>query len=945
MRTVAIGAVMVAVILVLGYFLFVDEAQAPAPAEQAEPQPEPTAEAPVTPPRAAEVKPAPNPAPPVDDDILRVEGVVTDASTRLPIAGAVITAEPDHSATTDEVGAYALALDQGRMTLTCTAEGYATAEGDVRPDSSGQFELDFQLEPAGSIRGFVRDAGTGAGVAGVEVYAMRPGQARLDADAPETPVHATSDEDGAYAITGLQPGRYVIAVNAVEQGYLFRPGQSRNIRVNANATEENVNFELTEGAVVRGTVRNAEGAPVPNAHISAMLSNAADAAQEMDVTLAQLGFPMPHTLTQADGSYELLGVWVDREVRVSAEHEDYAAASSDPFRLTKAASPHEVELTLTQGSTVSGTVMKEDETPVADEDVLLMPAEMFANPTGYSIETTDDAGKFVIDQVPAGEYIVMAAMERPYARAMDREKRTVTVDGVSDVSGLEIIISPEAARGSIITGIVVDQAGEGVADATVTAEGALGPIGQATGVTDDAGRFEITGLRDMFYDLSVVTDEGAASEKRAAVGSDVRLQLQDLASIEGTVLTADGAPCANCPVTLQGQRDDAQSEADQLMQAMGAMLRRGDGPSARTDDSGAFTFSDVEPGTYVIEAESEEHGHGESVAISVVPGETFTGARVYLKPGIGVGGTVTTADRAPVAGATVTLTESGDAMTTMMTNAMPASLMANAGTTTTDENGEYFIENVRPGEYTVVADHVDYAKSQIQGVAVEQGPDMRNLDIVLTEGGRAVGTLTMDGEVRAGTMVTLVGSAGVFMAMTDSQGNFNIDNVPPGTYMVQAVDMQQMAAQGLEGMTQRMETIEIADGQATEVDLGPPPNAVTVSGAIEGAGEGTTTVVLRRPGSAPMTELDFGNMNFGQIVEMMQSVGGQTIASQDGVFTMEGVEPGDYILEVYSMPIDVTSGDFSGFTDLDLAQTPHATREVTVGPDSNNFAISLEPEE
>jgi hypothetical protein len=60
----------------------------------------------------------------------------------------------------------------------------------------------------GAIAGLVRAADTGAGIEGARVVLRRPGSV--------APVHGDSDASGAYYISGLPPGRYVVTAYAAE---------------------------------------------------------------------------------------------------------------------------------------------------------------------------------------------------------------------------------------------------------------------------------------------------------------------------------------------------------------------------------------------------------------------------------------------------------------------------------------------------------------------------------------------------------------------------------------------------------------------------------------------------------------------------------------------------------------------------------------------------------
>lgn len=131
-------------------------------------------------------------------------------------------------------------------------------------------------------------------------------------------------------------------------------------------------------------------------------------------------------------------------------------------------------------------------------------------------------------------------------------------------------------------------------------------------------------------------------------------------------------------------------------------------------------------------------------------------------------------------------------------NVIPQVLVTTQNSTSsviTDIDGVFYIENVSPGNYTLVASKVDYVTSQVS-VRVDSGLTT-TADIVLSkeqepESGvlegqvinasddtgieTAVVTLTSEGETNSINLTKI----------SDSNGNYKFLDIPPGTYAVSA---------------------------------------------------------------------------------------------------------------------------------------------------------------
>jgi hypothetical protein len=193
-------------------------------------------------------------------------------------------------------------------------------------------------------------------------------------------------------------------------------------------------------------------------------------------------------------------------------------------------------------------------------------------------------------------------------------------------------------------------------------------------------------------------------------------------------------------------------------------------------------------------------------------------------------------------------------------------------------------------------------------------------------------------------MVMFIGPNGIEMAQTDSQGQFDVTGLPMGSYMVTAFDPGRLAG-GNTNFQFAPQVVDILGGEVANLNLGPgslgdeQANSNTgsnlvgasapVTGTITGLGNGTTAVALRRPGGPAVEALSIANL--GGLIEAMRYLAGQTFVNGDGTFSLDGIAPGTYILEVYS--VDFPQGRPDPMAWLNGTRTPVYRQEITITPD------------
>jgi len=346
-----------------------------------------------------------------------------------------------------------------------------------------------------------------------------------------------------------------------------------------------------------------------------------------------------------------------------------------------------------------------------------------------------------------------------------------------------------------------------------------------------------------------------------------------------------------------------------------------DQESTRSNDSGYWEISGVEEGTYTATARRSDRGHAESEAFEVVGGASVENMLLRLAPGLHISGRATDAGGRAVGGAEITLRQqSDDPESEQMAMFMPLDFLGGQELTLSAADGSFHFENMRPGAYVLRATHAEHAPFVLRNILLER--DERDLRVVFAEGGCVAGE-----PGGAGMMIQLMGESGAHTATTRADGRFEVCGLAPGSYMLTVMDMQEMTSDTM-GMPQ-MRVVEVESGRTTEVDFGPPPGSVAVHGRIQGVESGGLHLTLRRPGTTYIHEIFDMDLIFESIANSHH-----TTVGPDGSFSLEGVLPGEYVLEVMDisalMDMDFDFEDMEDGQHLAHIHEPILTQEVQI---------------
>ncbi|MCP4641428.1 MAG: carboxypeptidase regulatory-like domain-containing protein, partial [bacterium] len=353
-----------------------------------------------------------------------------------------------------------------------------------------------------------------------------------------------TDRNGDYTIQGLVPGEYEVMLNLRDAPYELTGGiPTRKVTVHT-PTERvtGIDFVVEAAGLVWGYVLGDKRDPVRGSEVL-LCSDQSIVNQALSAVTKQA--PPVHDKSNDDGFYELMGVPLNQEWRVYALSEDWAPQLSDPFILTDRARSVRVDLYVLSGTDVYGRVVSSEGGGVPRADTFCIPSiskffKPLDMPPAFREVRSEEDGSFVIHDLPAGDYQVLAQKDGFKFAARGRP---IHPDGYSDIHHVEIVLIPVETGDYAIYGMVMDPWDNPIEGAHVTLFGGSAASMTAEGretTTDAQGNYVFVGVDAGFYMLTC-SAEGYATKNV----SNVRLQeptdivLEPTSIIRGRVLVRE----------------------------------------------------------------------------------------------------------------------------------------------------------------------------------------------------------------------------------------------------------------------------------------------------------------------------------------------------------------------------------------------------------------------
>jgi len=613
-----------------------------------------------------------------------------------------------------------------------------------------------EMDAGGIVRGKVLDKETGEPVAKATVRVFG-GHADPELEMMGG-TQAVSGEDGSFEIKGVplkahtvtaSHPDYVSNLNPMLLQMRMRPGGGGGPPLfEPGRTEAEHVVELAPAAKVTGVVLDPEGNPVAGASVTV--------EDPMMMMMALFSGGPRQATTDAEGRFDVGGLRRNQTVPLVAGHRDWGRSRAKKGK----AGGDPITFRLTPPLRVSGRVVDEAGDPIEGVRVTVrrkgQSGDMRRMGMFVSGSTrpavTDAEGRYVVRNAPAGELEVLFEHRRYEEVKQDLSLRPDVRD-----TDLEKTVLP---RGEGIEGIVLDERGEPLAGARVSAN-STGQVRPGSGrtwgsaKTDLEGRLEIYGLRKGEYRLRASYHGRYAAEVVVESGTkDVRIRMREAGRLAGRARGVNGMPVPGAQVRARVSDPSDPNRNENV-------------GWTRTDPDGRFSLDSLPPDR-PFQLTITHDAYREATFQGVVAQAT---ERVFvLDPGVRVAGIVVDADGAPVANAQVFV----------------------AGGTnksvTTDADGRFEAGGLHEGEIkvTLLESGQGFIKTEPRVVT----PGDRNIRLVAIEGESIKGKV-VDAEGNATTQVRvrLLDAEGSEVADTwvwRDDGNFELRGLPPGTYTIVA---------------------------------------------------------------------------------------------------------------------------------------------------------------
>jgi len=531
---------------------------------------------------------------------------------------------------------------------------------------------------SGQVAGTVVDD-QGATITGAAVRLTRYGASAFFF-AEEGPrvadIEAKSGKDGTFLMSNVPAfSQYALVVTHPK---FSRMERSPVVVLDGKLTQE-PNLVLTPGVGLTGKVTDTGGANVAGATVSLSLSMLAslvgDSAEVVTVRSDADG--RYAFLNVAPGNYGL-GVVADGYGRVDIQNLNVAGEGSTR------------DVVLDVAHMIAGTVRSVDGAPLKEVEIQAWSMDNRASQSRSSVRT-DEQGQFIIQDVPQGQYRLIA--QHPAFDMTDRNLRAETGD-----MSLQIMMRPfPMVRGQVVasaTGLPVTNFTAQLrtpVQGSQTATSAV-PDSRQTFV-DPEGYFALTARRPMECMVQVTADGFATTTSArftVPLSGDVNnivVRMIQGGSMRGRVVDGAGKPVAGARVTSfhNDYVDDmfARAVAD-------SNLWFATEATTMTTADGQFKLGNLMPETYRIVIKHPDYAETVQTGILVTDGGESAVRDILLPKGSKVSGVVYGPNGRPIAGALVTL--QGE-------RPFAGSIPGGPYTTRTDEAGQYVLLNVKQGSY------------------------------------------------------------------------------------------------------------------------------------------------------------------------------------------------------------------------------------------------------
>jgi protocatechuate 3,4-dioxygenase beta subunit len=445
-------------------------------------------------------------------------------------------AEDDDTVRTGTDGKFTTRVKEGTYDVAFKREGFSTKSVRAVVANATTKPIEVTLEPGVEITGRVTRAGNG--VEGINVAVM----------STDSPQMSVTRPDGRFTVGDLSPGPYMVVFNKQDEFVQ----QMRNLTAPAN----NVNIELPPGGRITGRVLD------KNTHQPVTSFNAGVSVARMGGGMQIDIPPMMKSFTSDDGSFSLDNVPTGT-VQVVASAPGYTTARQSNVTIEEGKSVENIELDLDIGVKLSGHVTSADGTPLSGVSVrpdsggggMRMVRTISVGGGDGTSATTDGNGDYSIDQLEAGNKSFTFTLEGylPASKSVD-------------LSGREARLDAQLSSGLHVAGVVVTDAGAPVPDADIRASSAVSASGgfRAT-KTDASGAFTFDSVAPGHYSFTASKQgyaDGSVTDFDVSSNAPVRIALKTGGVIYGHVSGLGADDLQHVNVSARNNNGNGESPVD-----------------------------------------------------------------------------------------------------------------------------------------------------------------------------------------------------------------------------------------------------------------------------------------------------------------------------------------------------------------------------------------------
>ncbi|HEX6098282.1 MAG TPA: carboxypeptidase regulatory-like domain-containing protein [Thermoanaerobaculia bacterium] len=694
-----------------------------------------------------------------------VSGRVTDAKTKVPVAGVVVRLTVQGSdrdalaAETDAKGTYSIVAPQGSFLLFTFHPGFDPANADVTVEPGQQVTRDLSVPRLARVSGTIVDEEKRPVVA-ADVASELDSPSRM-ARSRDTVV---SGPDGRFS-TRVAPDE-ALQIVATKRG--FPRATSERFRLGPGERKAGLLLTIPSGIAVSGRVTDAKGEPLSGVAVTAVDSR--DADNSMMYPPTPVGEDDAER-TAVDGSFTVRleeGTYDFRFLR-----EGYAPKTVRAQSVSRLATTT-VDTTMEQAREISGRVVR------GGAGIAGVRLNVFTSGFNAAAVTGPD-GSFTLSGLAPGSVRVMVWKADEFiqdTRSLTAPARDVTIDipGGGRVTGRVVDKSTGKPLTSFHAGISMSRSGMMAGppqmrefsseDGSFTLEnvpaGALSLVASAHGYTSTR--------------LNVTVEEGKTL-------SNVELPLDAGVRLTGRVTGPDGTALADVTVSIEPS-------------PVRPFPMRGPESTSITDANGEYSLEALPPGEETIVFMHPAHV-GSRKKVTLKGRETKLD--VQLTAGQRVTGLVVTAAGTPVPGAHVSAYGPG---------------MSGGNTVATDANGVFEMDALPPGRYRFNALKSGAGQGTAENVDIGSNEQVRiTLRAGATIHGRVIG---LSPQELATTRVSAYAGSGYATALVEATGSYRLEGAPTGTVRILA---EVESNEAMWQQTSQPQTIEVASGDSHNVDL------------------------------------------------------------------------------------------------------------------------------